>query len=104
MVNNNDNSLFTHGYVNDIFITVGSERYPYSDLCCNFPNNKYGMVYQMYRQFCKKIGVSPSLDGIDFRDTHTIYCFDLSARPTVFSSKICVQLNVFRNPLIPLIQ
>ena len=94
-------SLFTHAYVTDIFITLGSERYPYSPLQCDFPNNKYGMAYQMFRQFCKKMGVSTSLDGIDFRDRFPIYCFDLSARASVLDSNttsINVQLNVVRAP------
>jgi len=93
-------SLYTHAYVTDIFITLGSERYPYSPLQCDFPNNKYAMAYQMFREFCKKMGISTSLDYIDFRDRFPIFCFDLSARPAVLdtnTTSINVQLNVIRN-------
>src|SRR6266853_718831 len=94
-------SLFTHAHVTDIYIALGSERYPYSPLQCDFTNNKYAMAYQMFREFCNKMGVSTSLDYIDYRDRFPIYCFDLTARPSLLDSNttsINVQLNITRNP------
>ena len=76
----NNNSLFTHANVTDIRISLGSETYPYLTLDSDFPNNKYSRVYMMFREFCKAMDVSPSIDYIDFRDRFTIFCFDLSAR------------------------
>jgi len=75
-----NSSLFTHGNVTDMRISLGSETYPYLPLDTDFPNNKYSTPFMMFRQFCKAMDVSPTIDFIDFRDRFTIFCFDLSAR------------------------
>jgi hypothetical protein len=33
--------LFTHGFITDMYITIGAERYPFQPMNCDFPNNKY---------------------------------------------------------------
>ena len=47
------------------------------------------------------MGISTSLDYIDYRDRFPIFCFDLSARPAILDSNttsINIQLNIVRNP------
>ena len=54
----------------------------------------------MFRQFCKKMGWSSSIDYIDYRDRFPIFCFDSSARAAVLdtnTTSINVQLNVVRS-------
>ena len=104
---NINGSLLTHGYVTDMYVTIGSERYPYSPLNCDFPNNKYAVPYQMFRDFCRSMGISTSTDYIDFRDRFPIFCFDLTARASLLDTNTTsqsVQINVMRtvpNPLPP---
>ena len=96
-----NNSLYTHAYVTNMIIFVAGERYPYSDFNCDFSNNKYQWPYKMFRDFSKKMGFSPSLDYIDFRDRFPIFCFDLSARlPALDENKnsASVQLQITRAP------
>ena len=93
-------SLLTHGFVTDIWVTIGSERYPFSPMLCDFPNNKYSVPYQLFRDFCRSYGISPSTDYIDFRDRFPIFCFDLSARASLLDTNTTsqnVQINVTRN-------
>src|SRR5277367_5984952 len=96
-----NNSLYTHAYVTNMILFVAGERYPYSDFNCDFSNNKYQWPYKMFRDFSKKMGFSPSLDYIDFRDRFPIFCFDLSARlPALDENKnsASVQLQITRAP------
>src|SRR5271156_3306659 len=96
-----NNSLFTHAYVTNMILYVAGERYPYSYFNCDFSNNKYQVPYMMFRESCKKMGFSPSMDYIDFRDRFPIFCFDLSARLPVldtYKSSASVQLQITRSP------
>ena len=95
------NSLYTHANVTNMILSVGGIKYPYCDFQCDFTNNKYQFPYMMFREFSKKMGYSPSMDYIDFRDRFPLFCFDLSARPSALDSgqnSAGIQLQVNRAP------
>src|SRR5271156_3465131 len=94
-------SLFTHGFITDMYITIGSQRYPAQPMNCDFPNNKYAVPYQMFRELCSSSRVSPSMDYIDYRDRFTLFCFDLTSRASMLdtnTTSLSVQISVERAP------
>jgi hypothetical protein len=93
--------LFTHGFITDMYITIGSERYPFQPMNCDFPNNKYAVPYQMFRDLCSACRVSPSMDYVDFRDRFPLFCFDLTSRASMLdtnTTSLSVQISVVRAP------
>src|SRR6266853_1514676 len=99
MVNIN-RSLFTHCFITDMNVQIGSEKYPYLAMNCDFPNNKYAVPFQMFRDFCRSYGISTSINYIDYRDRFPIFIFDLTARSSLLdtnTTSLSVQINVTRN-------
>jgi len=88
-----NNSLFIQksgdAQIKSIRVQLNSTYYPNDPLTFDSTKNYQMQPYENYIEMCKHFGNNPQLNYKDFKDLHSIFCFDFSAQDEKLVSNGC---------------